>query len=157
MENSSYICGMKEWLFRKYSENNLVDGESIVYQTTRHWINFFTLPLILSLIISFLISRNPLIQLGIIVVNLVNLWIIINTDECVVTSKRVIFKTGLIITKTLEMNLTKIESLSVEQSILGKILDYGTIKVKGTGGTVETFLKVNRPLEIRKKIQEYSF
>lgn len=148
---------MKEWLFRKYSENNLVDGESIVYQTTRHWINFFTLPLILSLIISFLISRNPLIQLGIIVVNLVNLWIIINTDECVVTSKRVIFKTGLIITKTLEMNLTKIESLSVEQSILGKILDYGTIKVKGTGGTVETFLKVNRPLEIRKKIQEYSF
>jgi len=88
---------------------------------------------------------------------MVNLWIIINTDECVVTSKRVIFKTGLIITKTLEMNLTKIESLSVEQSILGKILDYGTIKVKGTGGTVETFLKVNRPLEIRKKIQEYSF
>jgi uncharacterized membrane protein YdbT with pleckstrin-like domain len=148
---------MKEWLFRKYSENNLVDGESIVYQTTRHWINFFTLPLILSLIISFLISRNPLIQLGIITVNMVNLWIIINTDECVVTSKRVIFKTGLIITKTLEMNLTKIESLSVEQSILGKILDYGTIKVKGTGGTVETFLKVNRPLEIRKKIQEYSF
>ena len=148
---------MIKWLFRNYSKNNLVNGEFIIFETTRHWINFFSLQLTLSLMIAIIMGRNMWWIFGIILINLFNLFIIITTDECVVTSKRVIFKSGIILTKTLEMNLTKIESLSVEQSILGRILGYGTISITGTGGTVETFLKINKPLEIRKKIQECSF
>jgi len=109
------------------------------------------------MVLAFYLGKNPWWFFGIIVINLINLLIIITTDECVVTTKRVIFKSGVILTETLEMNLTKIESLSVKQSILGRILGYGTVSIKGTGGTVETFLKINKPLEIRSKIQEYSF
>ncbi len=54
------------------------------------------------------------------------------------------------------MNHSKIESVNVEQSILGKILGYGTIKIVGSGGTKEVFPRINNPLEFRKKFQEMS-
>ena len=131
--------------------------ESIVCETTRHWINFFNYPLLFVLVIVSLITRNFYLISIVLGVNFLHLYIIISTDECVVTSKRVIFKSGILFTNTIEMNLTKIESLSIQQSLLGKLLDYGTIQIRGTGGTIETFLNVNKPLEIRKKIQQYSF
>jgi len=148
---------MKNLLFGNYTKDSLVGNESIVCETTRHWINFFNYPLIFVLIVvGFIIGNFYLISI-VLGINFLHLYIIISTDECVVTSKRVIFKSGILLTETIEMNLSKIESLSVQQSLLGKILDYGTIQIRGTGGTVETFLNVNKPLEIRKKIQEYSF
>jgi|694.fasta_scaffold108730_4 uncharacterized membrane protein YdbT with pleckstrin-like domain len=144
------------FLFKGYTVNNLVYGERIKFQSRKHWINFFNLPLILFLLFS-LVYFKFLLLITVLLINLVYLYITIKTDECIVTSKRVIFKTGFFNTSTLEMNLTKIESLMVDQSILGKILGYGTIHIKGTGGTLETFLRINKPLQIRKKIQENSF
>ena len=77
-------------------------------------------------------------------------------DEFAVTNKRVIVKTGLISRRTLEMNLSKIESVNVDQSIMGRILGYGTITIIGTGGTRESFPKIANPLLFRKKFQELS-
>ena len=54
------------------------------------------------------------------------------------------------------MNLTKIESVNVDQSILGRILGYGTIGIIGTGGTKEQFNDIRKPLTFRKKFQELS-
>jgi uncharacterized membrane protein YdbT with pleckstrin-like domain len=54
------------------------------------------------------------------------------------------------------MNINKIESVNVDQSILGRILGYGTIKIIGTGGTNESFSKIKHPLQFRKKFQELS-
>jgi uncharacterized membrane protein YdbT with pleckstrin-like domain len=54
------------------------------------------------------------------------------------------------------MNLSKIESVNVDQGILGRILGYGTIRIIGTGGTKEAFPKILNPLEFRKKFQEFS-
>jgi hypothetical protein len=54
------------------------------------------------------------------------------------------------------MNLNKIESVNVDQSIMGRILGYGTIQIIGTGGTKEAFAKIRRPLEFRKRFQELS-
>ena len=146
---------MKNLLFKKYTKTNLTRNEWVVQETTKHWINFFSWPIFLALLISPLVGifYTFLILLG----NAISIYIMINTDECVVTNKRVIFKSGLINTDTIEMKLSKIESLSVEQSILGSILDYGTVVIRGTGGTVETFECVNKPLEIKNKIQEYSY
>jgi len=64
------------------------------------------------------------------------------SSEFAITNKRVIIKVGLISRKTLEMNLSKIESVNVDQSILGRILRYGTLTVIGTGGTRETFTTI---------------
>ena len=52
------------------------------------------------------------------------------------------------------MNLAKVESVNVDQSILGRILGYGTITVIGTGGTREPFYRISSPLDFRKAFQQ---
>lgn len=122
-----------------YVEKNLIQGEKVIYRAQLHWVIFFW-PAVFSLIIVGL----P--------------WLIAailrkKTTEMAVTNKRVIIKTGFISRKTLEMNLSKIENIAVDQSIFCRILGYGTITVVGTGGTREPFTNVARPLEFRKAVQ----
>ncbi|MCS6935606.1 MAG: PH domain-containing protein [Chitinophagales bacterium] len=117
-----------------YVQNNLLRDETVVYETKYHWIIFLTLRGLLSLFILPAIDR----------------W----SDEFVITNKRVVCKTGIISRKTLEMNLNKIESVNVDQSIAGRLLGYGSITIIGTGGTRETFQNIARAVEFRKKFQE---
>ncbi len=72
--------------------------------------------------------------------------------EIAVTNLRVIYKRGFIRRHTAEMNMDKIESVTVNQSILGRILDYGTIHVRGTGEGIEHLHKVRAPIELRNCI-----
>jgi uncharacterized membrane protein YdbT with pleckstrin-like domain len=79
-----------------------------------------------------------------------------NSTEMAVISKRVIVKVGLLRKKTVELLLPRIESISVEQGVLGRMLGYGSIVVRGTGGTAEPFKKVRSPLEFRHQVQQHS-
>lgn len=117
-----------------YVNNNLIRGEAVEYETSYHWIIFFSLRALFTLFIAPLIDKL--------------------TDEFAITNKRVIIKTGLISRRTIELNLSKIESVNVDQSILGRILGYGSLQIVGTGGTKEIFLNIQRPLTFRKKFQE---
>ena len=72
--------------------------------------------------------------------------------ELAVTDRRVIFKTGFIRRRTVEMNMDKVETVDVDQSILGRILGYGTIHVLGTGSGIEHLRQVAHPLELRSAI-----
>ncbi|MEI6679093.1 MAG: PH domain-containing protein [Mariniphaga sp.] len=119
-----------------YVDNNLIKDEHVEFETTYHWIIFCNLRAIFTLFIAPLLDRY--------------------TDEFAVTNRRVIVKTGLISRRTLEMNLSKIESVNVDQSIFGRILGYGTITIIGTGGTRESFPDISDPLKFRKKFQELS-
>lgn len=119
-----------------YVTNNLVTNEEVKFETTYHWIIFCNLRALLTLFIAPLIDRY--------------------SDEFAITNKRVIIKTGLFSRKTLEMNLSKIESVNVDQSIMGRIFGYGTIKIIGTGGTREEFPNIQKPLQFRKAFQELS-
>jgi uncharacterized membrane protein YdbT with pleckstrin-like domain len=74
--------------------------------------------------------------------------------EFAITNKRVIFKEGFIYRRTAEMFLSKIESVGADQTILGRILGYGSIVLRGTGGSTEPFEKIALPLEFRRQIQE---
>jgi uncharacterized membrane protein YdbT with pleckstrin-like domain len=76
------------------------------------------------------------------------------TTEFAVTNRRVIAKTGFIRRHTLEMLLSKIESVAVRQGILGRILNFGTVSVTGTGGTKESFRAIVGPLAVRSKINQ---
>jgi uncharacterized membrane protein YdbT with pleckstrin-like domain len=73
-----------------------------------------------------------------------------------VTSKRVIMKVGLLRKRTVELFLPKVESVRVEQGLLGRMLRYGDIVVRGTGGTAEPFKNVRLPLEFRRQVQQQS-
>lgn len=76
-----------------------------------------------------------------------------NATEMAVTNKRVIVKSGLADRRTIELLLQRIESIAVEEPALGRILGYGTVIVRGTGGTPEVFPQIARPLEFREQVQ----
>ena len=76
------------------------------------------------------------------------------TAEFGITNKRVLVKVGFIRRTSLETLLTKVEGIQINQGIMGRILNYGTIIVKGTGGTSNPFHKIEAPFEFRKKVQE---
>ena len=99
-----------------------------------HWIIFLTLRSLLTLGILPLIDRA--------------------TSEFAVTNKRVIIKVGLISRRTLEMNLSKIESVNVNQTIIGRLIGFGTIVVIGTGGTKEPFERISNPMQFRRSFQQ---
>ncbi len=117
-----------------YVNDNLGKNEEVVYEANLHWITFISIPALLTLFIAPIIDR----------------W----TSEFAVTNKRVIIKVGLLRRRTLEMNLSKIESINVNQSIIGRILRYGDILVIGTGGTRELFPSIGAPIKFRKAYQD---
>jgi uncharacterized membrane protein YdbT with pleckstrin-like domain len=80
--------------------------------------------------------------------------IVMFTTEFVVTNRRVIAKTGFIRRHTLEMLLAKIESVAVNQGILGRLMNFGMVTVTGTGGTKESFRAIVGPFAVRKKISQ---
>ena len=81
-------------------------------------------------------------------------WIQIASTEFAVTTQRVIIKVGLIRRNTVEVLLTKVEGVQVDQGILGRMLDFGTIRVTGTGGTKEPFKLIRRPMQLRQHVQD---
>ncbi len=72
--------------------------------------------------------------------------------EIVVTDRRVIYKRGIISRHTVEMNVSKIETVDVVQGFWGRILDYGTVVIRGTGAGFEPLRHVDAPLTIRNAI-----
>ena len=104
----------------------------------------------------FILSSNMFIVLNIWVIFFLSLVQLINlkTSEFGVTNKRVLVKVGFIRRYSIELLLTKVEGIQVAQSILGRILRYGTIIVTGTGGGKEPFHKIDDPFEFRRQVQE---
>jgi uncharacterized membrane protein YdbT with pleckstrin-like domain len=74
------------------------------------------------------------------------------TTEIVVTDRRIIYKTGFIARHTAEMNTHRVETVAVEQGILGRMLDYGTVHVRGTGAGIENLTMIAQPLTLRSAI-----
>jgi uncharacterized membrane protein YdbT with pleckstrin-like domain len=157
-----------------YVEKNLMAGETVVYKTRLHWIAIFW-PIVLSLLFGVpglvLLARamtaakddssrsTPMLLGGFIllVVGCVCLGIGLlkrNATEMAVTDRRVIVKVGVATRRTFELLLSKVESIGVEESVMGRILGYGTVVVRGTGGTPEPFDTVAHPLEFRKQVQQ---
>jgi uncharacterized membrane protein YdbT with pleckstrin-like domain len=83
---------------------------------------------------------------------LIRLWILRATTEIAVTDRRVILKRGLISRRTLEMNLTRIESVDVRQGILGRLLNYGDVMIRGTGSGMEPIKMIDAPIEFRRRV-----
>jgi uncharacterized membrane protein YdbT with pleckstrin-like domain len=72
--------------------------------------------------------------------------------EIAVTNRRVIYKTGLIRRHTTEINMDKIESVDVDQSVLGRLFGYGTVTIRGTGEAVEPLRDIADPIDFRNAI-----
>jgi len=79
-------------------------------------------------------------------------WFARWTTELAVTNHRVIHKSGFIRRHTVEMNMDKVETVNVDQPLLGRLLDYGTIRVMGTGHGIGRLNRVAAPIELRNAI-----
>src|SRR5262245_10029499 len=75
------------------------------------------------------------------------------TSEFGVTNKRVIIKVGFLRRRTLELLLRHVEAISVDQTMTGRMLNFGSLTLTGTGGVKESFTNVRGPLEFRRRIQ----
>jgi uncharacterized membrane protein YdbT with pleckstrin-like domain len=60
----------------------------------------------------------------------------------------------MLIRKTLDIPLNKIESIDIRQSILGSLLRYGTVVVTGTGGSRQMVSYLSKPLTCRRYIEQ---
>lgn len=145
-----------------YVESNLMSGETIVYQAKIHWAIFLNGTALGT--IGFLVLVGDERRDGSDVVGYVFLFfaffslfkafITKISTELVVTSKRVIAKVGLIRRNTIELNHSKVESFNVDQSVIGRILGYGTIVVCGTGGGKNGIPNIDSPLDFRRNAME---
>ena len=79
-------------------------------------------------------------------------WFAWWTTEIAVTNHRVIYKAGFIRRDTVEILIDKVESVDVDQSIMGRLLDYGTVTVRGTGAGFEPLNGIAHPIELRSHI-----
>jgi len=151
----------------RYIDEILQPGEKVLYSTNAHWM--FYLPAIgawivvaILLIVSFVAAAIPALMLvcwaSAAVVAIAALfwtlkaWFHRWTTETDVTNMRVVHKTGFIKRRTFEMALDKIESVDVNQSILGRLLNYGDVTVNGVGEGTETIPTIASPLAFRSAI-----
>lgn len=84
--------------------------------------------------------------------SLLDAWIRRRTTEIVVTNLRVIIKRGLIRRFTVEMNMSKIETVDVVQGIIARLLGFGTVNIRGTGAGLEPLRRISAPVALRNAI-----
>ena len=153
-----------------YIKKTLLPSESILYQTGPHYIVLLPMFAWLAIICLFLFGNKPHVRITFFpfAVNDVYLYllllmgvfqslkslIIYAFSDYVITNKRIIMKTGLISRQSLETFLERIEGIYVEQSILGRILGYGSVTIGGIGGTQNKFHYIERPIEFRNSVQQ---
>jgi len=79
-------------------------------------------------------------------------WFDRGITELAVTNRRVIYKRGFLRRHTVEMNMDKVETVDVDQSVAGRLLGFGSIRVRGTGQGIENLKRVAAPLQLRNAI-----
>jgi uncharacterized membrane protein YdbT with pleckstrin-like domain len=151
----------------RYIDDILQPGEKVLYSTNAHWI--FYLPAIAAwiaaavlLVLSRATVTDSLVLLCLSASAVVALaalywtftaWFHRWTTETDVTNLRVVHKTGFIKRKTIEMSIDKVSSVNVEQSILGRILNYGDVTLTGMGDSPPEEIKmIASPLAFRNFI-----
>ena len=148
-----------------YVQRVLQPGEVVRHTASAHWIVYWPGALCFILALAALIWAGFLPEnlgrwvhwlaalLAVVgIVFLIREWFGWWSTEIAVTNLRVIYKTGLIKRTTNEMNMDKVESVKVEQSVLGRVLDYGKVSITGTGAGLEALDGVANPIELRNSI-----
>ena len=147
-----------------YIDEILEPGEKVVFKTRLSWtlygpaIVYALVALALTVfatsaaglgVIAFVIAAlAALAALG----SFLRAWFRRWTTEIAVTDRRVVLKRGFIRRHTVEMNMQKVESVDVDQTQLGRLFNYGTVTIKGTGSTLESLRMIDHPLKLRSAI-----
>jgi uncharacterized membrane protein YdbT with pleckstrin-like domain len=148
----------------RYVKRVLQPGETVVYATRLHPVIYWRA--ILLLIITIILAAaawytadNQTVGLAfgiaaalfalLALSSAFRAFILRASTELAVTDQRVIYKTGLVARHTLEMHRAKVESVTVDQSVLARMLRYGTVTVRGIGSAFEPIRHISDPLTFR--------
>lgn len=94
------------------------------------------------------------IFLAVALIHALVIWINYLCAEFGITNQRVIVKEGFLKRKTIEVFLKSVESVQVDQSLWGRILNFGTVIVSGTGGVTDPLNMIRNPLDFKKQVQQ---
>lgn len=136
-----------------YVDDNLTPNETIIIRGEIHWFSFVpggVLFLIGLLSMFGTQSAFGLVMLLLGVFMLIKSFLYHISTELAVTSKRVIAKFGFIRRSTIELNHKNVESFKIDQTIAGRLLNFGTVRINGTGGVSTPIPRIANPLEFRK-------
>jgi len=150
-----------------YVERHLLPGERVLYRTRLHWVLFVKPGLLTLAGVALMVLLRQVEDprwlwviggAGALVGLLWGLvrYVEVMTSEFAVTTSRLIFKVGLISRYTTELLLARVESIGVQQGLLGRLLNHGDLTVTGTGGAREVFRRVRDPIGFRNHVQQAS-
>jgi uncharacterized membrane protein YdbT with pleckstrin-like domain len=164
-----------------YVERSLVPGETLLYQTRHHWMvligplmmTLMFLALAAGLFVEAIEARNgkgmvagasteavhgmDFVAIALVAAAIGAIGYGVakrNATEMAVTDRRVLIKTGMGSRRTLDLMLSRVESIGVEETFFGRMLGYGSVVVRGTGGTPESFVMIAHPQEFRRNVQQ---
>lgn len=133
-----------------YIDQHLIKGEHIVHRATPTlWA--YGVWICIGCVLQLAIGAGTVIGGAM----LLSVWLRYKSTELAFTNMRLIAKTGLISRRTIEMKLSRIESIQVDQSLAGRILNYGTIIVSGAGDPQAPIRHIKNPMAFRKALLEH--
>jgi uncharacterized membrane protein YdbT with pleckstrin-like domain len=145
-----------------YIDIHLLKDEIVIYRTLLHW-KVFIIPVVFAVMIlavfMLIVAKAGYKHVELLIVIpailfILNAYITRRSSEFAVTNRRVIMKAGVIQTRSLEILLNKVEAVAVNQTLLGKMMNYGDIVITGSGGTKELYRGIEDPLAFRRAVQE---
>ena len=148
----------------RYVQHVLQPEETVTYESKIHWLIylptfFFVLVLVAGVVLYLHQLPEIFISYGLMAIGaffgaaaFLRAWFTRWTTEIAVTNRRIIYKRGFISRSTIEMNMDKVESIDVRQTILGRIFDYGDIFVRGTGSSLEPLRMIEAPIAFRNAV-----
>jgi len=147
-----------------YIDSILEPGERIAYRTTLTWTLFapaIAVAVCGLIVLYFSLNRTGSSGVGLALAALLLLaalglfvpaWFKRWTTEIAVTDRRIILKRGFIRRHTIEMNMEKVESVDVDQSLVGRLFDFGNVSIRGTGSSFERIRNIDAPLKLRASV-----
>lgn len=132
---------------------------SVVYQARLHWILFIWpfLFLLFGLWLGFSVTTFREVGLFVVLIAIawgLLMWLTYQFSSLTIKKKQVILRTGILVRQTIDIPLTKIESIDIRQSIIGSLFQYGSLLITGTGGTRQCMGYVAKPLTCRRHIEQ---
>jgi uncharacterized membrane protein YdbT with pleckstrin-like domain len=148
-----------------YIDETIADNERLIYRARFHWLHkvgaWLVLAIFLALaVVCLTVARGAwawlvaacFALLG--AASFASMMMPIWTTEIGVTSQRLIKKQGWLRRKTDELQLTSIEEVNLDQGAMGRLLDYGRLRIHGTGVNDISLPTLADPVGLRRSLQE---
>jgi hypothetical protein len=150
-------------LAMRYIERILQPGETLVYSGRIHWVVYGPAMLLALVALAILTQANAGPTGLVWLIASIAVWLAAGaaffsawfrrwTTEIDLTNRRIVYKRGFIRRHTVEMNMDKVESVDVDQSIFGRLLNYGDVTIHGTGEGWEPLRNIGAPLKLRNHV-----